>query len=137
MNQRERALAAMRGLPVDHIPFMGRMDLWYNCHRNQGTLPHPYEKASLWDIQRDLGIGIGYENERPPCYRLIHRDVEIGERTQGDVIVTRYHTPYGTLTRQDTRTAELREAAAGGLRTEYPFKMAEDYDALQFLIEHT
>jgi hypothetical protein len=31
----------------------------------------------------------------------------------------------------------LKEAAGTGARTEYPFKTAQDYDALQFLIEHT
>ena len=51
MNHRERALAAIRGQPVDHIPFIARMDLWYSFHRNGGTLPSPYENASLWDIQ--------------------------------------------------------------------------------------
>jgi uroporphyrinogen-III decarboxylase len=33
--------------------------------------------------------------------------------------------------------AELKEAAGTGARIEYPFKDAGDYDALQFLIEHT
>jgi hypothetical protein len=32
------------------------MDLWFNYHRNTGTLPHPYERASLWDLQRGIGI---------------------------------------------------------------------------------
>ena len=30
MNHRERALAAMRGEPVDHIPFNARMDIMYS-----------------------------------------------------------------------------------------------------------
>jgi uroporphyrinogen-III decarboxylase len=138
MNHRERALAAMCGQPVDHIPFIGRMELWYNYHRSQGMLPHPYEKASLWDIQRDLGIGIfGYGVEDARCYRLLHRDVEVEKTTQGGVTVTRYRTPHGTLTCQDTMARELKEAALGGARTEYPFKSAKDYDALQFFIEHT
>ena len=32
---------------------------------------------------------------------------------------------------------ELKDAAGTGARGEYPFKSAKDYDALQFLIEHT
>ena len=57
MNQRDRAFAAMLGQPVDRVQFIGRMDLWYSYHRNLNTLPHPYERAGLWELQRDLGIG--------------------------------------------------------------------------------
>ena len=45
MNHRDRALAAMRGQPVDRIPFIARMDLWYGYHHNRGELPQPNEKA--------------------------------------------------------------------------------------------
>ena len=138
MNHRDRALAAMRGRPVDHIPFIARMDLWYSFHRNQGTLPLPYEKASLWDIQRDLGIGIfGFGAWDISFYRLVHPRVEISKEVRGDTTVTRYHTPYGTLTCRDKMAAQLKGAAGTGARVEYPFKDANDYDALQFLIEHT
>ena len=48
----------MRGQPVDHIPLIASMYLWFNYHHNLGTLPRPYQHASLWDLQRDMGIGI-------------------------------------------------------------------------------
>jgi uroporphyrinogen-III decarboxylase len=138
MNHRDCALAAMRGQPVDHIPFIARMDLWYSFHYHQGTLPSPYEKASLWDLQRDLGIGIlGFGTWGVPFYRLVHRDVEVTQEVHGGLTITRYHTPHGTLTCRDKMAEELKEAATTGARIEYPFKSAKDYDALQFLIEHT
>jgi hypothetical protein len=37
MNHRDAALAAMRGQPVDHIPFIGRMGLWFNYHHTQSV----------------------------------------------------------------------------------------------------
>ena len=138
MNHRDRALAAMRGQPVDHIPFIARMDLWYSFHRNQGTLPAPYGEASLWDIVRDLGIGIfGFGVWGVLPYKLVHRDVEVTVEVEAGTTVTRYHTPYGTLTCRDTMAEELKEAAGTGARVEFPFKDARDYDALQFFIEHT
>ena len=128
----------MRGQPVDHIPFIARMDLWYSFHRNQGTLPHPYQKASLWELQRDLGIGIfGFGAWSESFFRLQHRDVEVATRAEGNLTVTEYHTPYGTLTCRDGMAEELKGAAGTGARTEYPFKCPDDYDALGFLIEHT
>jgi hypothetical protein len=138
MNQRDLAIAAMRGEPVDRIPFIARMDLWYSFHRNRATLPSPYESASLWDIQRDLGVGIfGFGAWDISFYRLIQHDVEITRKADGGLTVTEYHTPYGTLTCRDVMADVLKEAAGTGARTEYPFKNARDYDALQFLIEHT
>jgi uroporphyrinogen-III decarboxylase len=138
MNHRDRALAAMRGQLVDHIPFIARMDLWYTFHRNGDTLPPPYENASLWDIQRDLGIGIfGFGAWDLSFYRLVYRDVEVSEKVKHGVTTTQYHTPYGTLTCRDRMTPDLREAAGAGARVEYHFKSHKDYDALQFLIEHT
>jgi hypothetical protein len=128
----------MRGLPVDRIPFIGRMDLWHSYHYNSGTLPHPYEKASLWDLQRDLGIGIfGFGAWDISFYRLVYQDVEIVREVEGGVTTTWYHTPYGTLRCRDEMTADLKDAAGTGARTEYPFKSNEDYDALQYFVEHT
>ena len=138
MNHRDLALAAMRGQPIDHIPFIARMELWYEFHRNGGTLPTPYQNASLWDIQRDLGIGIfGFGAWSASCYRLIHHDVEIGTSVEGDLSTTQYHTPYGTLTCRDRMSVELRDAAGTAARIEYPFKGLQDYDALRFFVEHT
>jgi hypothetical protein len=138
MNHRERALAAMRGQPVDHIPFIARMDLWYSYHKNQDSLPHPYEKASLWDIQRDLGIGIfGFGAWDISFYRLIHRNVEVVKTVRGQETMTHYVTPYGSLTARDVMAEELKEAAGTGGRLEYPFKSEADYNALQYLIEIT
>lgn len=138
MNHRDLALAAMRGQPVDHIPFIARMDLWYSYHHNRGTLPPPYENTSLWGIQRDLGVGIlGFGAWDISFYRLVHHNVEITKKVGGELTVTQYHTPYGTLTCRDKMADELKEAAGTGARIEYPFKSARDYDALQFLIENT
>ena len=138
MNQRERALAALRGRPVDHVPFIARMELWHNYHRHQGTLPAPYQRASLWELQRDLGIGImGMGAGSVSFHRLVHRGVEVVQTVEGGLTTTRYCTPYGTLTSREVLAAELKESVGGGARVEFLFKSEADYDALQYLIEHT
>jgi len=63
--------------------------------------------------------------------------VEVTKEVSEGVTTTQYHTPYGTLTYGEKMAEELKEAAGTGARIEYPFKSAKDYDALQFLIEHT
>lgn len=137
MNHRDRALAAMRGEPVDQIPFIARMDLWYSYNRNMNTLPAPYETASLWDIQRDLGIGIfGFGAWDISFFRLEYRDVDVFSYTEDETTVTEYRTPFGTLTSRDRMSKELADAAGTGARIEYPFKSKKDYDALQYLLDH-
>lgn len=138
MNHLERAVAAMKGLPVDHIPFIARMDLWYSYHSNGKTLPERYRDMSLWDIQRDLGIGIfGFSAWDISFYRQEYKDILVEKYTDGGANVTKYETPYGTLVCRDSMAEELKEAAGTGARVEYPFKTEADYDALQFLFEHT
>lgn len=127
----------MRGEPVDRMPFIARMDLWYGFHHKRGTLPRRYENTSLWDIQRDLGVGIfGFGVWDASFYKLVHRDVEVETSSDGGITTTRYHTPHGVLTCRDRMTEELAEAAGTGARMEYPLKSPSDYDALRFLIEH-
>lgn len=138
MNHRERALAAMRGKPVDFLPFIARMDLWYSFQKNQDSLPVPYQKASLWDIQRDLGIGIfGFGAWDISFYRVEYKNITVRKEIRGQEVLTKYVTPYGTLVARDIMADELKEAAGTGARIEYPFKSCKDYDALLYLIENT
>lgn len=121
MNHRDRAMAAMRGKPVDHIPFIGRMDLWYLFHRHQGTLPTPYRNADLWDIQRDLGIGIfGFGMGAVPFCKLEYPGTE--KSVEAGVVTTRYETPYGILTCRDRLWGGLASVILTEVFTEDEFE---------------
>jgi uroporphyrinogen-III decarboxylase len=137
MNHRSLAVAAMRGDPVDHMPFIARMDLWFDHHRGLGTLPERYRHASLWDLQRDLGVGILEQcaSGRSFCHLERSFPVDVTE-TRGRVTIE-YRTPYGTLRACDVMAEAVENAAMDGARVEYPLKSVEDYDALQYVFEHT
>ncbi len=137
-NHRDLALAAMRGEAVDRVPFSARMDLWYSYHRNCGTLPAPYEHAELWDIQRDLDIGIfGFGAWDISFYKSQFADVEIDTSTKYGETVTYIVTPYGELSSVDVMSEEMMDAAGTAARTVFPFKSPADYDALEYLFDHT
>lgn len=138
MTHRQRAIAAIRGEKPDRIPFIGRMDLWYAYNYNRGTLPEKYQGWSLWDIQRDLGIGIfGFGVWTASFYRLVHEGVEV-RRTATDTEHTiEYVTPHGTLRTRSVLADEIKDADVTGAQVEHHFKDERDYDALQYLIEHT
>lgn len=57
MRHRERILAALQHEPVSAVPWVPRLDLWYNANRYCGTLPPEWQDASLQDVARDLGVG--------------------------------------------------------------------------------
>ena len=139
MTIKSSALDVMRGYHVERIPFIGRMDLWYNYHYKKGTLPKRYQGWSQWDIHRDLGIGIyGWLGPDFSIYKLVPRRVDIKTTTSGTEKVIEYRTPYGTLRSRYIQSPEIIEAGIlRGMHVEHIFKDERDYDALLYYIENT
>ena len=50
MQIKERLLNTMQGLPTDELPYLPRLDIWYNANKFRGTLPKQYEHASLKEL---------------------------------------------------------------------------------------
>ncbi|MDP3096584.1 MAG: hypothetical protein Q8M86_01405 [Syntrophales bacterium] len=58
MSDKERMLKAARGEWADRLPWVPRIDRWYNANSLQGTLPAKYGKeATLDEIADDIGWG--------------------------------------------------------------------------------
>jgi len=100
---RERILMAMQGELPDMLPYMPRIDLWYNANSAAGTLPDRHKGRSLNEICRAEGWPLHkiipeYLNVRRPEDTL-HRAISVFSlketvydyRFSGDieVIVTR------------------------------------------------
>jgi len=138
MSHRSDALAAMRGEKPQCIPFIGRMNLWYNYHNARGTLPERYVGWSYFDVVRDLGIGIlGFGVWTQTFFKKVYHGVEVRRYTQDGDDVLEYATPYGTLRQRTAVSDVLRGTVDAGRDVEVLFKDERDYDALQYLIEHT
>jgi len=64
MTHKERMLKAAKGEWTDQLPWVPRIDLWYNSNSVRGRLPARYRKnATLDEIADD--IGGGYHNIIP------------------------------------------------------------------------
>jgi hypothetical protein len=94
MSHRSDALAAMRGESPSRIPFIGRMNLWYNYHKAGGTLPERYQGWSYWDVVRDLNIGIlGFGAWTQTFFKKVYHGLETRQYNEGGDAVTEYVTP--------------------------------------------
>ena len=77
MTDKERMLKAARGEWADRLPWIPRIDLWYNANSLQGTLPAKYGKeATLDEIADDIGGG---HHKIVPEYKRSHGVCKIND----------------------------------------------------------
>src|SRR3990172_4474931 len=109
MNHRDRMLAALRGQPIDQIPWVPRMDLWCIAHRARGTLPGELIGADEVAISSYLDVachalagdatllrrpedfallGLGFAHHPDFPYRLELRDLRMRWAGSFDELVT-------------------------------------------------
>ncbi|MCW5983415.1 MAG: hypothetical protein KIT09_35310 [Bryobacteraceae bacterium] len=159
MTNRERMLAAVRGEPVDRLPFVPRLDFWHRAKKRDGTLPQGLEGLNLVEIADRLGVGCywvipDYTDCRDPLdmldytlgiYRLnallfepsLGGDVERRVYNRGREKVVEYHTPAGSIRTATIFTDEMLDAGASvPWRTEHPIQKPEDFDVVGYIFAH-
>ncbi len=157
MTHRDRILAAIQGEPVDQVPWVPRLDLWYKANRYRGTLPRDWSDMPLWAILRILGVGrhevipdflevehpdeiadqsLGLAHVPNQPYRLRFRETErIAEREDGIYRVA-YRTPVGTVTTRLLYTPQMRRDGVTLLHvSERAVKSLDDYEVIAFIFE--
>ena len=135
MTNRERLLAIMAGNSPDRIPWIPRLQLWYEAHKRQSILPKRFEGWALRDIERALGLGTPAREGN--IMRTELHGVEVRSRERGYDTVTEYITPVGTVSTVVRRSAELDRAAIQGLEVEKMIKGSDDYPIVEYIIQHT
>ncbi|MHB8996231.1 MAG: uroporphyrinogen decarboxylase family protein [Armatimonadota bacterium] len=150
-------MAALRGEPVDSLPWVPRLDLWYNANRHAGTLPPQWRDCSLMDIVGELGVGfhavipdfldteepeeafdraIGIDHVKNQPYRVrfdrVQRVVERGEERSRVI----YKLPQGELSAVLRHDEAMRRAGATLMHVEEPVvKSLDDYALVGALFE--
>ena len=157
MTHRDRILAALRHEPLDGIPWVPRLDLWYNAHRYRGTLPAEWRDASLMEIVEDLGVGyhavvpdfldteepeeaydrlLGLDHVRNHPYRLRFRRTERVVEPEGDDVRVTYRTPVGSVSGKVRYDEGMRRDGITIMAvTERVVKAAADYEVIGFIFE--
>ena len=82
MTNRERILTILDGGVPDRIPWIPRLQIWYEANRRQGTLPPRYREMTLREVERDVFGGTAARDG--VIYRSEITDVEIRRHTPSD-----------------------------------------------------
>jgi hypothetical protein len=154
---RRRMLAVLAGEPVDRLPWVPRLDLWYNARRRAGTLPPRFRDASLRELVDALGWGyhavipnfkelrssedevhraLGIYNLRTMPVRTEFDGVHVRALRRGDETRVEYETPAGSVSTTVLYDESMRRAGITITHiTEYPIKSPADYRPVSYLFE--
>ena len=159
MTHRQRILMAMRGEMPDILPYVPRIDLWYNANSAAGTLPEKHKERTQDEISRAEGWALHkivpeYLKVRTPedtlhrglgifsLKELVFRcefpsDVEIKVKREGDSTRVEYHTPVGMVSTRTVYTEEMRKSGASIIWVdERVIKRPEDYRVVGYIFEN-
>ena len=153
---RERILAAAGGEMVDVLPYVPRIDLWYNANLRAGTLPPEHRDRDIPAICLAEGWGSHHlvpkflRNGQQPhralgLYNLPEQpfavefasDVEIESIIDGDFTTTVYRTAKGEV-RTKTMYSEEMKASGASITwvAEHVLKTPADYEVVAHLFEN-
>jgi len=135
VTNRERLLAIMEGRLPDRIPWIPRLQIWYEANHREGTLPQPYRAMSLREVERAVFGGTAARDGL--IYRVELDGVEVRTHSIGRMeTVTEYVTPVGSVTTRLRSTAQLRRQGIQDAEVEFMLKRREDYPVVEYLVEH-
>lgn len=140
------------------IPWVPRLDLWYNANKLAGTLPAKYRDAALQDITDDLDFGyhaivprfkdlrdplddvyraLGIYNLWTMPYMTSLKNVHVAVEERGDETHVEYGTPFGTITTTVLYDENMRKAGISITHiSEYAIKDHNDYAAIRYIFEN-
>jgi hypothetical protein len=163
LSMHDRVQAVLQGKQPDRLPFIDRMEIWYQSKCWSGSLPAKYQEMSLNDIHQSVGIG-RQKFTAPYAFKL--RNIEVVRTFENEIIfrdfepVTEYFPAQwapdqiprdkaGTTTIEYVAPVgnlsiayEVAESmvAMGGVEpylTHHLIKAEEDYRTAEYIIEHT
>jgi hypothetical protein len=159
MSVHERVNAIFQGTKPDRIPFIDRLEVWYRVHSRAGTLPEEFDRMTVTDIHRTIGIG---QQVYLVPYAFKMRNVEVIARFNGEIFFREYEpvmeffcgiselasyekpgvteieliTPLGTLKAQHQLLPENILSGTEPYLKEHLIKEVSDYRVAEFILEN-
>ena len=135
MTERERVLAVLNHQKPDRLPWLADFDYLIYSLKMDGTYPAEYVNheldRGLQKMHRDYGTGFYLQGYEP--FQAVRKNVDIRTETKGDVTVTTWTTPVGTL-REVTQFSG--KSYSTGI-TEHMIKDIEDLKVYAYICENT
>ena len=159
MTNKQRILAAARGDLSDVIPYVPRIDLWYNANSVNGTLPKQHEGRAQDEISRVEGWGLHkvipefltaqkpednlhrvlgiYDLKEYPFRHKLPKEVEVEVKKEGYITRVIYHTPVGTASGETLYDEEMRKAGISiTWINKHIITRPEDYAVVGYIFEN-
>lgn len=130
MSRRDIMRKALLGERTNQIVLAPRLEIWYEYHKHNNSLPAQYRGLSMRDIERQLGVV--HPGRKGRVYKEKINKVKVLQHVSGDKTTYVYDTPYGALT--ETYMNHPREGRIS--QTEHLWKSTADYRPLKYLIEN-
>ncbi len=156
---KQRILSALKGEMPDSLPYVPRIDLWYNANVAFDTLPPQHRGRTQDEISRAQGWALHkivpefLKVDKPEdtlhralgIYRLkemvfdykFSPAIDIEVHRDGDYTTVVYHTPVGSVSTKTMYSDEMRRAGASiTWIEEHVIKRPEDYRVVGYLFEN-
>lgn len=134
MTIKQAILATARGEHLNRLPFVPRIDVWYNYNVANDKFPEKYKGWRQTAILRDQGAGSG-QYRFWSVVKEEYRDMEVIVTHDEPYIMTEYRTPLGIVSKKDVFSRY--EGAWIVYEMEKLFKSDKDYPIIKYVMEHT
>lgn len=156
----DRVVAILEGTRPDRLPFVDRLEIWYENKKRTGTLPKEFKGMSLAEVHAAVGMG---QQEFVQPYALRFRGVEVLCRFEGEtfyreadpvvenfpalqlsnlvardkvgVSIVEFVTPVGRLRAQYEMLDQMISAGVEPYPKERFIKDESDYRTVQYMLE--
>jgi corrinoid protein of di/trimethylamine methyltransferase len=159
MTHKQRIRAAFRGEMPDLLPYVPRIDLWYNANFYAGTLPEKHRgrtrdeisRAEGWALHKQLpdyldvsgpedmlhrGIGIMTPTQAIFRYRFTS-NVDVRVKQDGETTRVEYHTPVGVADTTMRFTDDLKKAGSTiPFISEHIIRDRDDYRIVTYIFQN-
>ncbi len=159
MTKKERILMAAKGEMPDRLPYVPRIDLWYNANSLFGTLPKKHSgrtqdeisRAEGWALHKVVPEFLKIRNPEDAIHRALgiyrlkemvfdyrfSKEIEIQVQREGDFTRVTYHTPLGEVSTRVMYSDEMKRSGASiTWIDEHVLKRPEDYRVVGYLFEN-
>jgi len=158
MNDRERMLAAVAGVPADGLPWAPRMDLWMIAQQARGSLPAELRGANTVELARHFGVachavrgdftaprdprdwilrGFGIENHPDFPYRVEVSGLPLEFAAEDGLFRTTIRTAAGDVTTALEMTPAMRrDGMSIPFVRKRPIETPADFEPVAQVFEH-